>query len=94
MAQVEIVNNERDTKTFTVPVHAPDGTPARDARGKLVEKAYTLGSRLDANAGEDVPKPRLRIDERLWEAIKASKAGKVFDGWIRAGAISVYDVRR
>lgn len=90
MALVEIVNNERDRKTFPVPIHAPDGTQARDAKGKLMEKLYTLGSTLDANAGEGVAKPRLRIDERLWDTLKDRP---VFRGWLQAGNISVYNVR-
>lgn len=91
MALVEIVNNGRDRIAFDVPIYAADGTQARDKQGKLQAKQYILGSSLDADAGDDGPKPRLRIDERIWDSLKDKP---VFRGLLKDGKIGVYDVRR
>lgn len=91
MAQVEIVNNFRDRISFDVPVYGADGEQARDAQKKLKVVSYILGSSLDANAGDDVPKPRLRLDERLWDTLKDKPT---FRGLLSEGRISVYNVRK
>lgn len=91
MAQVEIVNNERDRKGLTVPVLGADGKQERDVKGKLRERVVMLGSTLDATSADpEVAKPRIRMDEKEWDVIAR---GKVVQGWIQAGNISVFNVR-
>lgn len=90
MALVEIRNNERDRKIIPIPVLGPDGKQARDAKGKLVESEIVLGSTLDAAAGEGVPKPVIRMDEKTWDGLSRSRT---IAGWMRDGNISVFNVR-
>ena len=90
MALVEIRNNERDRKIIPIPVLGPDGKQARDAKGKLVESEIVLGSTLDAAAGEGVPKPVIRMDEKTWDGLSRSRT---IAGWTRDGNISVFNVR-
>jgi hypothetical protein len=86
--KIQIVNRQRDQKTFELPELGPDGEPKRAAGGRMIMQKITLGS-TDDEGEENAVQPEIVVDGATWDRLASQRAIR---GMIEARQIAIHPV--